>query len=208
MNARRSDSALKLMEMGYILPPPSTAAEHTGCHRGQDDANKRLWTRVKGSMDCDNLKATRRNTQTALKWLSLVTPKILLLLTPSDFILITSDYILRQDWSHIELCVKYMSCIKKKPPSFPRASLFFIRRGDLFAMSRIFVTFLLLSTWRGFTLSCQWSGSLKITSCFLAQLENLVFFLVCNFHRILAVKEWAGCQWFSAAPCALETLAT
>lgn len=38
-------------------------------------------------MDCDNLKATRRNTkQTALKRLSLVMPKILLLLTPSDFI--------------------------------------------------------------------------------------------------------------------------
>lgn len=27
-DAHRSDSALKLMEMGYILPPPTTAVEH------------------------------------------------------------------------------------------------------------------------------------------------------------------------------------
>lgn len=54
------------MEMGYILPPPSTAAEQTKCQKIKievTDQQKHFEHGWRGSMDCDNLKATRRNTK-------------------------------------------------------------------------------------------------------------------------------------------------
>lgn len=60
--ARRSDSALKLMEMGYILPLPSTAAEHTG---GQCRSST---TTNKGRDDRMILKKNTLNTSEGGRW--------------------------------------------------------------------------------------------------------------------------------------------
>lgn len=46
-------------------------------------------------------------------------------IAPTDFIVITPDYILRQDWSNTEILVKLIRCINKKPPLFPWAHYFF-----------------------------------------------------------------------------------
>lgn len=104
-------------------------------------------------MDSDNLKATCLNAnQTALKRFSLVMPKILLLLAPSDFIFITSDkhpkVELKQHRAPREMNQRH----KQQAHVMPLSESFLCNQRRQFAASGIFVTFLLLSTLDGFTI--------------------------------------------------------